>query len=418
MTYEELTNKIENSRRFGGLPGVTVTARMLRELGSPERGMRFIHIAGTNGKGSVSAFLCRILSENGLRVGMFTSPHLVDFAERIRIGDERIGHEDVARIGEKIVSMDFGVQPTMFDYCMVIALIYFKEQKCDVVILETGLGGRLDSTNAIGVPDVTVITKIGYDHMAILGNSIEEIAYEKAGIIKSGTRLISESQEDKAYEVLRAKADEAGLINAKLINLNEIKEISFDGEYQHFSIDRYKDLRMGMLGIHQFENAYASILSAQAMCDAFGITLSEEAVRVGIEKTVWRGRMEILSRDPFFIVDGAHNPNGAAALRDSLSFLYPGKKFHFVMGVMADKDYSEMIDILSDIAVDFVTMTVESERALQAKELAGYIKNKGIAARAGKMSDLSGLIQQNGFTCAFGSLYFIGEILALNCNMQ
>lgn len=223
MTYEEVVDQINQIRRFGNLAGVEVAGRMLKALGSPQAGIPLIHIAGTNGKGSVSAFLCAILKEAGLRVGMFTSPHLVDFRERIQINGEMISKEDTQRIGARLLAMDFGVQPTMFDVTLAMAILYFKEQRCDVMILETGLGGRLDATNAVGVPDVTVITKIGYDHMAVLGNTLPEIAAEKAGVIKRGTSLVLESQKQETAAVFEAKVREEGITDFRLIDPLEIK---------------------------------------------------------------------------------------------------------------------------------------------------------------------------------------------------
>ena len=183
-TYKEVIDKIENSRRFGNLPGVEVTRRMLAALGNPQEGLRFIHVAGTNGKGSTCAFLTNIFTQAGLKCGCFTSPHLIHFEERITVGQQMIPKDAVTRIGNELLAMDFGVTPTMFDYCLVMAVLYFKECGCDVAVMETGLGGRLDSTNALGNPMVAVITRIGYDHMAILGNTLTEIASEKAGILK------------------------------------------------------------------------------------------------------------------------------------------------------------------------------------------------------------------------------------------
>ena len=204
MTYEEVVDQINQIRRFGNLAGVEVAGRMLKALGSPQAGIPLIHIAGTNGKGSVSAFLCAILRRRDFASGCFL-PHLVDFRERIQINGEMISKEDTQRIGVQLLAMDFGVQPTMFDVTLAMAILYFKEQRCDVMILETGLGGRLDATNAVGVPDVTVITKIGYDHMAVLGNTLAEIAAEKTGIIKKGTSLVLESQEAEVMTVFEAK---------------------------------------------------------------------------------------------------------------------------------------------------------------------------------------------------------------------
>jgi dihydrofolate synthase/folylpolyglutamate synthase len=412
MTYQEVVHTIENKRRFGNLAGVEITAQMLAQVGNPQTGMKWIHIAGTNGKGSVSAFLCHILQAAGYRTGMFTSPHLVDFRERIRVNGEMISQEDTARLGERLLQEQFGVHPTMFDYCLVMALQYFKEQKCDVVILETGLGGRLDSTNAVGVPEVSVITKIGYDHMTILGDTLEQIAAEKAGIIKKGTRLVVESQKESVAQVFQKAAEEAGAADIVQIRQEELKEQYFDGTHQHFSFRQYKGLEMQMLGVHQYENAAAAILAAEYFSEAVHKMLTEGAVREGIRNTNWKGRMQIISQEPYFMVDGAHNSNGVAALRDSLAALFPDEKFHFIMGVMADKDYEEMVGLLTDIALDFVTVTVESQRALQADELADCIRANGIPASCKSLKEcLASIDKTTGAkTIAFGSLYFVGEI--------
>ena len=402
-SYEEVVEIIQNKRRFGNLTGYEISKIVLEKLGNPQDGLPIIHIAGTNGKGSVSAFLCNILIEAGLKTGMFTSPHLVEFGERIRINGELIPREDVKRLGNLLLDMDFGVHPTMFDYCMAMALLYFKEQQCDVIILETGLGGKYDSTNAVGVPVVSVITKIGYDHMAILGNTLPEIAAEKAGIIKKGTHVICESQDEEIENIFIETARNAGAASMKLINWDElqIEPMTEQGE-QSFSAYGYEHLTMKMLGLHQYENAAAAILAGEAFlenwkalvcvdkgqnaespqnrCDRFEKDEIVNAVRKGIAKTVWKGRMEILSTEPFFMIDGAHNAHGVMALYKSLMALYPGEKFHFIMGVMADKDYEDMIEVLLPLAIDFTTVTVGYSRSLEAKELAECIST-GISCR-------------------------------------
>lgn len=430
MTYETVVDKINNIRRFGNLAGVAITAQMLEALGNPQGGMRLIHIAGTNGKGSVSAFLCEILQAAGKKVGVFTSPHLVDFRERICINGSMIEKEAVRRLGTRLLTQEFDVSPTMFDYCLVMALLYFKEQQCDVVILETGLGGRLDSTNAVGTPEVSVITKIGYDHMAILGETLEEIASEKAGIIKKGTNLVVESQKPEVLSIFLCAAKKAEARACRVINPNEFLECRYENGEQSFSYGDYGTLRMQMLGVHQYENAAAAIAAAEEFLrneklpDDMLKSETEnarkmwiaECIREGVYRTRWQGRMEILRKQPFLLVDGAHNSNGVAALKASLEALFPGEKFHFVMGVMADKDYEQMVEELLPLALDFKTVTVEYDRALQAKELADCIRAKGVSAES--VEDLQACFATEGTdtvhkTVAFGSLYFVGEIEAL-----
>lgn len=350
---------------------------------------------------------------------MFTSPHLVDFRERIQVDGKMIPKEDTLRIGKRLLETEFGVYPTMFDYCLILSLLYFKEQHCDVVVLETGLGGRYDSTNACGVPDVTVITKIGFDHMAILGDTLPKIAYEKAGIIKKGTTLIMESGEPEAMEVLLAEAKKQEILHPQVVDWDQIRILPSEDGLQHFSYGKngWENLTMKMLGVHQYENAVAAMLAASAFLEKKGEMPEKisQTIREGIRDTVWKGRMELVSKHPFFLIDGAHNSNGVEALAKSLAALYPGEKFHFIMGVMADKDYEEMIEELLPLALDFKTVTVESERALQGEELAACIKKRGIPASpcnslVAALPDLS--VETGEKTVAFGSLYFIGEIEA------
>lgn len=391
-SYEEVREKIENSHRFGNLPGVKVTERMLKMLGEPQVGLPFIHIAGTNGKGSTCAFLKSILTEAGFRVGCFTSPHLFDFEERIMIGGQMIPKADVERIGNRLLSLDYGVTPTMFDYCLVMAVLYFKEKKCDVAIMETGLGGRLDSTNALGKPTVAVISRIGYDHMAILGNTLEEIAREKAGILKPDVQAVFAPQEKEALAVLMQYAQGTLVTQADM--------------------ERVAGFQPGLRGAYQLENGAAAMLAAREFLKTVKGDSGEyeQAVRDGIHKAVWPGRMEILSERPFLMVDGAHNSNGIHALRTSLEQMYPREKFHFVMAVMADKDYGKMIEELLPLAIDFITVTPETTRALQGEELAEKIRKGGIPARSVRsIKEVPQLLSEKEKNIALGSLYFIGE---------
>ena len=396
--YEEVVEKIENSRRFGNLPGVEVTQRMLAALQEPQKGLPYIHVAGTNGKGSTCAFLSQIMKEAGLKAGCFTSPHLVDFRERICVNGKMIEKEDVTRIGNELLALELDVTPTMFDYCLVMAVIYFQEQHCDVAVFETGLGGRLDSTNALGKPDVAVITRIGYDHMAILGNTLTEIASEKAGILKPHVPAVIAPQEEEALQVLKK-------YDAYFVTEQDVRDV--------------EKMKPGLPGAYQLENAAtakkaAEMLLAQHVKTRGRQELIRQAVEAGIQNATWKGRMEILQEKPFLMVDGAHNSNGIHALKTSLMQMFPEEKFHFIMGVMADKDYEKMVEELLPLALDFSTVTPESSRALQAEELAEKIKNRGIPARSlQKVSQVFDVLTTEEKTVALGSLYFIGELEAL-----
>ena len=393
--YQEVIDKIENSRRFGNLPGVEVTKRMLATLGNPQDGLAFIHVAGTNGKGSTCAFLTNILAKAGLKCGCFTSPHLIHSEERITVDQQMIPKEVVTRLGNELLSIDFGVTPTMFDYCLVMAVLYFKECGCDVAVMETGLGGRLDSTNALGNPMVAVITRIGYDHMAILGNTLTKIASEKAGILKENVPAIFAPQDEEALAVLRKHP-------GTLVSSEDMEKVAF--------------MKPGLMGEYQLENGAAAMLAAQKFLSQIGFDeeRADAAIEAGIHTAIWKGRMEILSREPYLMVDGAHNSNGIHALKTSLMKLYPDEKFHFVMGVMADKDYEKMIEELLPLAIDFVTVTPESSRALQAESLAEKIRSQGIPARSiASVADVLTLPRVGEKTIALGSLYFIGELEAI-----
>lgn len=404
-TYEEVIRQIENTHRFGKLPGVEVMEHVLKQLAGINGKLPFVHIAGTNGKGSVCAFMTEIFRKSGLKAGAFISPHVVAFEERISVNGQMISREDVARLGNKLLDTDFGVNLTMFDYCLAMALMYFTEQDCDIMVIETGLGGRLDSTNAIGLPLATVITKIGYDHVAILGDKLEDIAWEKAGIIKTGSHVFSEQQEEEAEAVIRDAADKCQ-VQLTFVTKEEIEAAS-----------KYN---LSLLGVHQWENAAVAKLAAEyvlekfinaAVTDGNKLKKNEPEIISALRETVWQGRMEIMSQKPFFMVDGAHNGHGVLALRDSLKTLYPCEKFHMIMAVMADKDYKAMVEELLPYAEDFVAVNMDNSRALQAKDLAEFINSRGVKADCvDSVEEALKTLRADTKNLAFGSLYFIGEI--------
>ena len=311
MEYTDILGKFEGAPRFGSLPGVKISEKMLAAVGNPQKGLPFIHIAGTNGKGSTAAFLRSVLTEAGYRTGMYTSPHLEDFRERFSIDGEKISKEDFRSIGEWILGQNFEVSPTMSDYCLLLSLYYFKKYHCDVAIFETGLGGRLDSTNALGIPKVGVLTKIGYDHTGILGNTISEIALEKAGILKQGCRAVSGPQAREAEEVFERYCRERHIPVTFVVR----QEIKRDGET--FSYPGVGNFQISMLGKYQRENALTAVLALKELKD-MGYHISEEALHQGIFKAKWPGRMEVLRLEPFLLAAGAHNHDGVLALANSL----------------------------------------------------------------------------------------------------
>ena len=417
MEYEEIVTAIMGRRRFGKACGRQVAEELLARLNCPERGMRVIHIAGTNGKGSTAAFVSSILQAAGFCVGQFTSPHLVDFTERIQVNGRQISREDAARLGQRLLDLPMELECTMFDLCLGMALLYFRERRCDFVVLETGLGGRLDSTSGLSqVPLVSVVTNIGLDHVQILGDTLEEIAAEKAGIFKPGTEAVFGKMAAAARRVLIKRCEELGI---PWRDAGELEERIRSGE-------EAVEPRPGLFGAYQRQNAAtaAAVFDVIAeRCPKLLGEMSEEKRRnillEGLERTVWPGRMEILSEDPFLLVDGAHNPQGVAALAESLRQAYPGEQFLFVAGILADKDYEGMLEIMIPLARRFYTVTVESSRSLQGQAVAEYLKGKGQdAVYIGDLADCLRTVLAEGKQTgkrivAFGSLYFIGSLEAL-----
>ena len=420
MNYQESISRLEEASVFGIKPGLERMQKILAVLGNPEKACKMIHITGTNGKGSVAAMITSVLENTNLKVGRFTSPHLIDYTERIYLGGKDISREDFAKAATVVFKahdelVAAGEEAlTEFELLTAIAFWYFRENKADYAVMEVGMGGRFDATNVV-MPVVSVITNVAMDHMQYLGNTLQEIAREKAGIIKKGTKLVLESQKKDAMDVLLETAEKEAVTEIKIADMHDVTECRYENGRQYFSYQKYKNLEMAMLGVHQYENAAAAILAAEIFLKDRGISdeKAEYYIREGIKKTRWEGRMEILSREPFFMVDGAHNGNGVAALAESLRTLFPGEKFHFVMGVMADKNYEEMIEELLPLALDFKTVTVESERALAAQELSEKIRAKGICD-AGLLHSfdelMPGRLDVAHKTIAFGSLYFVGEI--------
>ncbi len=397
MTYEQVVYTIDNKRRFGKACGRDVTKELLKALNHPEEGKHILHIAGTNGKGSVAAFASSILqaasfyAKKPFKVGLFTSPHLIEYTERIQIDGRQISKEDVTRIGEQLLEMQLNLEPTMFDYWLAMALIYFKEQDVDYIVLETGLGGAKDSTNGLKeLPEVCAITSIGLEHTQYLGNTLAEIAGEKAGILKKGVPCVVGQLEDEAMNVVEERCKELGcpLIKAKEVDAST---------------------KLGLFGGYQRKNAAVAV----EMIRCLQIHVDNLTIAKGLAAAVWPGRMQIISENPFIMVDGAHNPSGVQALYDSLTSEFSNERFSFIMAVMADKDYLEMAKIMAPIADRFYTVTVESTRALQANKLAESIESLGITAKALESYEqaLNEATKQDSKVIVFGSLYFIGEVL-------
>lgn len=419
MTYDEALAYIHGSWKFGNKLGLHNMEKLLQLMGNPQKKLRFIHVAGTNGKGSTSAFIANILMEAGYRTGLYTSPFIQRFTERIRIGSQEISHEELAditdfvkRCADQMEAMG-GNHPTEFEIVTAIAFEYYFRMTCEVVVLEVGLGGRFDPTNIIETPELAVITTISYDHTDRLGETLPQIAFEKAGIIKKSGDVLIYSQAREVEQVFEEACDrqEAHLQKTDFSGIR-LHEFSLDG--QVFSLDSYNKLEISLLGKHQIYNAAVAIRASEILSKK-GFSLSEGDVRKGLLKTKWPGRLEILSKNPVFIIDGAHNQEGAAVLRKTLDEYFPGKPITFIMGVLSGKDYMSMINSVLPGCRRLFAVTPDTPKALSAAELARaathYCNNIQISdtiEAAVKICMETSMPDE--VICAFGSLYYIGSV--------
>jgi len=419
MNYDEAIEYIHGTQKFGSKLGLHNIGMLLELMGNPHKKLKYVHVAGTNGKGSTTAFISSILMEAGYRTGVFISPYIQRFTERIRIGNDEISRDDLAELTgfvksnvDKMLAMGEN-HPTEFEIVTAIAFEYFYRKKCDIVVLEVGLGGRFDSTNIIDTPELAVITTISYDHTDRLGKTIPEIAFEKAGIIKPGGKVIIYGQTREAEEVFKTVSAQKGAVLYRT-DFDSLDLHSFDLEGQIFSFDGYKNLRIRLLGRHQTKNAALAVKSVEVM-KKMGWEISEDDIRRGLYNTKWPGRLEVVSRNPVFIIDGAHNPEGAAVLKNALDEYFPGKPLTFIMGVVSDKDYNKMMETVLPGCRRMFAVTTDSPRALPAAVLAEkatkYCKNIQISdtiEMAIRTSISTSLPEE--VICAFGSLYYIGIV--------
>ena len=415
MTYEEALAYIHSITWRGSRPGLSRTLELLRRMGNPQDRLKFVHVAGTNGKGSTCRMLSCILEEAGMKTGLYTSPYIIRFNERMQINGVSIRDDVLADITAyvKTFADDMEDPPTEFELITAMSFEWFYRERVDVVVLEVGLGGELDSTNVIAPPLAAVITAMGYDHTKILGNTMQQIASAKAGIIKPGTRVVSYGGNPEADAVIHARCERYGVpcteVNDALIDSGEY---SLDG--QHFSYRDRKDLVIRLLGTYQLRNA-ALVLDTVDTLRSLGIAISEEAIRAGLCKATWPARFEVVHRDPVFIVDGGHNPHGVRATIDTFERLFPGRKAVFICGFMADKDIDEILTILRPCIAHCYCVRPDNPRAMAAQDLAEKMKVFGIDAEAA--GDIPSAVTmaivragKDGICCASGSLYMSGDM--------
>ncbi len=415
MNAEQAIAYIHSVCWKGSIPGLGRTQELLEKMGNPEKKLKFVHIAGTNGKGSTAAMTASILSKAGYRTGLYTSPYIYRFHERIQVDGVEISDEDLTEITEyvKPLADSMAQSPTEFELVCCIAFEYFYRKKCDIVVLEVGMGGAWDATNVIEVPEVAVITNIGLDHTEYLGDTVEKIAETKSGIFKPHGHAVvyrSTPSVEAVYERVCAERDVS------------LRKADFDGlvlkahtlEGQVFDCGSRKNLVLPLLGDHQLHNASVVLSIADTLIEE-GWKISERNIYDGIRDVRWPGRFDIVCRKPLFIIDGGHNPQCIEALVKNIRDYLAGKKVIALTGVLADKDYADMYKPVMPLVDRFVCITPPNPRKLEAQQLARYLCQAGAQAQASesildgvkKAMDLAG---EDGVVLCFGSLYSIGGI--------
>ena len=416
MNYTQALAYIHSDKWHTKNPGLERTRELCKKLGNPERQLRFVHVAGTNGKGSFCAMLASILQAAGYKTGLYTSPFIRRFNERMQINGTPIDDGELAEITEYVKPFADTMQetPTEFELVTAIAFEYFRRHNCDAVVLETGLGGRLDSTNVIEAPLLTVITGVAFDHTALLGNTLQAIAAEKAGIIKSGHPCLFGGENSSAYRTVRSVAQfkKAPVYTVDRSTLS-VREMTLDGTT--FDYEEYTHLQIPLLGSYQPLNA-STVLTAVKLLREQGFAIPEAAVREGLASVAWPARFELLSKDPIILYDGGHNPQGIKAAVKSIQTYFPEQKINLLSGVMADKGYDEMIELLKPVANRVYTVTPNTPRALSAERYAqDFTEHKIPAAAFAELKEgvrtavLESLAQGTPLIC-LGSLYMYNDV--------
>ena len=419
MTYSEALESIHSLLSFGSRPGLDRVRELLRRMGNPQDKLKFIHVAGTNGKGSTCAMLSAILKAEGYRTGLFISPYITDFRERIQIDNEPVSEEVLTAAVEKTLPLidklrDEGIIITEFEYVNALEFYIHAEAKCDIVVLEVGMGGLLDSTNVILPPLCSVITTIGLDHTAILGDTIEAIAEQKCGILKKGSIAVTSSQDKRVMSVIESTADKLGIPLRKSEDIEvEVREISLKGSR---FVCGSLEITLPLAGDHQIENARTALAAVEAIRSSGLLGISDDSIIKGMRNAVNPARLELLSESPVVLLDGAHNPNGIEALKAAINRFLPDTPIICVMGMLADKDIDSSIALLDGVFERVFTVPIDNPRALSPVDLARKFENH---AKAVQPFDS----REDAFDAAYalakgtdsavlicGSLYLAGEI--------
>ena len=417
MNYEESLEYIHSINWCFCKPGLERIGELCKKLGYPERELKFVHIAGTNGKGSTASMLESVLRAAGYKTGLYTSPYIKVFNERMKINGENISNAELAEITSDIrpIADSMIDKPTEFELITAVAFEYFRRNKCDIVLLEAGMGGRLDSTNIIENSLLSVITGIALDHTAFLGDTVEKIAAEKAGIIKNGCPVLFGGTDDSADKIIRAHAAELGSEYSRVdYSKLYVREMTLDRT--QFDFGEHTDMHISLLGEYQPRNA-AIVLSASDILRREGFCISEDAIRIGLGTARWQARFEIICRDPLVIFDGAHNVEGITAAVSSIKRYFGNEKVYVLTGVLKDKDYRTMASDVAKVASRAFTITPENSRALSSREYARVLCENGVSSEAfDSVEDalwcaVNAARESNTALVCLGSLYTYSSII-------
>lgn len=416
-SYASARRYLDRAARFGSRYGLEVEQELLRRLGNPQDKLRIVHVAGTNGKGSVCAYLASILNASGFRTGRYISPVLFGYRERIQIDGLWISREQVQEHTKKIADAVQAMKeegweaPTVFEMETAMAYLEFWEKQCDIAVIETGLGGRLDATNVIRWPELGILTSIGMDHRELLGDTLEAIANEKCGIIKPGMKVLSAAQRPEAEEAIRRACQRLGN-PVRFLEPGRMEELRYTLQGTYWEYQDQNGVRVSfhtkLLGAYQPENAMVAVAAARWL-GALGSEISWDAVRRGVEQAVWPGRFGVVCTEPLVLVDGAHNEDGAKQLRRSEEIYFGGRPVTRVIGVFADKDYDAVLRETLQPHDTVYTIKPPGPRGLDAEILAEHAKKycRNVQAVCGLFAALDKIC---GTTVIYGSLSFLGEV--------
>lgn len=420
MSYQETMEYVDSLQVYGSVPGLTNIRNLCEKLGNPQKDLKFVHIAGTNGKGSVLCLVSEVLKEAGYVTGRYVSPTIFDYRERIQINGRMITKKDLCiymtRLKEVCLQLteEGKAHPTPFEIETALAFLYFKEKNCDIVVLETGMGGELDATNIIENTLVSVFVSISLDHMKFLGNTLKEIAAVKSGIIKKGCIAVTVRQVPEVMEVLENKCRKMG-VQLTVADPEKATGIVSRAGKQKFTYGSRKEVTISLMGKYQIDNAVTALETLDALSGK-GFAVSEKVLYRGFLKAVWPGRFELLSKKPVFIADGAHNRDGAKRLADSVRFYFTNKRIIYIMGILRDKEQEEIIRQTCPFAEQILTVPTSGSRGLSSYELACEVKKFHSSVTAldsvEEAVELSFLMaDKDTVIIAFGSLSYLGKLI-------